>query len=122
MRRQDRKISDIDSIEILKKGEYGILSMVTLNNNGYGIPLNFALKGNEIYFHCANEGSKLEFLKNNNNVSFCVVGNTEILPSKFGTKYESTIVFGLISEVEGKKKYDALNNKTPMEIITTGYT
>lgn len=84
MRRQDRKISDSEAFKILQNGEYGILSMITSNNSGYGIPLSFAMKNNNvIYFHCAIEGSKLDYLKNNNNVSFCVVGNTEVLPSKF---------------------------------------
>jgi nitroimidazol reductase NimA-like FMN-containing flavoprotein (pyridoxamine 5'-phosphate oxidase superfamily) len=107
MRRQDRKISDGETMEILRKGEFGILSMIT-NNGGYGIPLNFALKNNEIYFHCAIEGSKLDYLRNNNKVSFCVVGNTEVLPSKFGTMYESAIAFGSVTEVEGEEKHDAL--------------
>jgi len=97
-----------EAIEILRKGEFGILSMSTLNNEGYGIPMNFALKNNTIYFHCAIEGSKLDYLRNNNKVSFCVVGNTEVLPSKFGTMYESAIAFGFITEVEGAEKYDAL--------------
>jgi uncharacterized protein len=107
MRRQDRKISDSETIEIFKKGEYGILSMIT-NNGGYGIPLNFAIKNNAIYFHCAIEGSKLDYLRNNNKVSFCVVGNTEVLPSKFGTMYESAIASGFITEIEGEEKHDAL--------------
>ncbi len=108
IRRQDRKISESESIEILRKGEFGILSMTTLNNTGYGIPLNFVLKNKAIYFHCAIEGSKLEYLKNNNKVSFCVVGNTEVLPSKFGTIYESAIIFGYTTEVDGEEKYNAL--------------
>ena len=44
----------------------------------------------------------------NNNVSFCVVGNVETLPSKFGTIYESTIVSGTTQEIEGEEKYNAL--------------
>ncbi|MDP4209552.1 MAG: pyridoxamine 5'-phosphate oxidase family protein [Bacteroidota bacterium] len=108
IRRQDRKISDSEAIAILQKGEFGILSMCTPDNEGYGIPLNFALQGNAIYFHCAIEGSKLEYLRNNNKVSFCVVGKTEVLPSKFGTIYESAIASGTASVVDGNEKYDAL--------------
>jgi len=108
IRRQDRKISESEAIEILKKGEFGVLSMCTSDNKGYGIPLNFTFENNKIYFHCAIEGSKLNYLKNNNKVSFCVVGKTEILPSKFGTIYESAIAFGTTSEVEGEEKQEAL--------------
>ena len=108
MRRKDREISYSEAIEILRKGEFGVLSMCTSNNEGYGIPLTFVLNNNEIYLHCSIEGSKLDYLRNNNKVSFCVVGKTEVLPSKFGALYESVIVSGFTSEIEGTEKHDAL--------------
>jgi len=108
MRRQDREVSESEAIEILKKGEFGVLSMCTSNNEGYGIPLNFVMKNNEIYFHCAIEGSKLEYLRKNNRVSFCVVGSTMVLPSQFGTIYGSAIALGVATEVEGEEKHEAL--------------
>lgn len=108
MRRKDRKISEDESFEILHKGEYGILSMCTADNAGYGIPLNYVLWNNSLYFHCAVEGSKLNYIRNNNKVSFCVIGKTEILPSEFGTLYESCIVSGSAFIVEGDEKRDVL--------------
>ncbi|MGO9387744.1 MAG: pyridoxamine 5'-phosphate oxidase family protein [Methanobacterium sp.] len=104
MRREDRKISEKEALEILKIGEFGVLSMVTPDQEGYGIPLNYALQNNEIYFHCALEGLKLDFLKYNNIVSFCVVGKSAIISSEFGTMYESAIVSGTIAEVYGEEK------------------
>ena len=108
MRRKDREITQLEAIEILQKGEYGVLSMCTPTNEGYGVPLNYAYYRNNLYFHGAREGSKLEYLRNNPNVSFCVVGKTTMLPSKFGTLYESVIVSGNTSEVEGPEKLEAL--------------
>jgi nitroimidazol reductase NimA-like FMN-containing flavoprotein (pyridoxamine 5'-phosphate oxidase superfamily) len=58
----------------------------------------------DVYFHCAMEGRKLSGLKNGSSVSFCAVGSTEVLPSKFGTLYESVIAEGTIEEVAGKEK------------------
>lgn len=109
MRRQDREISQHEAIEILRKGEYGVLSMCTSKNEGYGIPLNFVLQDDHIYVHCATAGSKLEYLRKNNRVSFCVVGKTMILPTDFGTLYESVIVAGTTSEVTGTEKQEALS-------------
>jgi nitroimidazol reductase NimA-like FMN-containing flavoprotein (pyridoxamine 5'-phosphate oxidase superfamily) len=97
-----------ESIDILQKGEYGILSMCTPTNEGYGIPLNYAYDGNNLYFHCAKEGSKLDYLRNNPKVSFCVVGETKVMPSQFGTLYESVIVSGNALEMEGDEKQEAL--------------
>jgi nitroimidazol reductase NimA-like FMN-containing flavoprotein (pyridoxamine 5'-phosphate oxidase superfamily) len=108
MRRQDRQISESEAIEILQKGEFGVLSMCTPDSGGYGIPLNYALKNKAIYFHCALEGSKLEYLRKNNRVSFCVIGRTNVLPSQFGTMYESVIASGVATEVEGDEKHEAL--------------
>ncbi len=108
MRRKDREITEDEAIEILIKGEYGILSMCSPENEGYGIPLNYVLDNHQIYFHCAAAGSKLDYLRNNNKVSFCVVGNTTVIPSDFGTLYESTIVSGTTSEVDGNEKREAL--------------
>ena len=108
MRRQDREISQPEAIVILQKGEYGVLSMCTHTNEGYGIPINFVFQEDHIYLHCATAGSKLEYLRKNNHVSFCVVGNTMILPTDFGTLYESVIVAGTTSEVTGTEKQEAL--------------
>lgn len=108
IRRQDRKLTDSESISILMNGEYGILSVATAENGGYGIPLNYVLRNNTIYFHCAVEGRKLNCLKANNKVSFCVVGKTEVLSSMFGTKYESAMVFGKADEIDGEEKREAL--------------
>ncbi|MBP7613062.1 MAG: pyridoxamine 5'-phosphate oxidase family protein [Paludibacter sp.] len=108
MRRKDRAVTEKEAIEILIKGEHGILSMCTPENEGYGIPLNYVLDNHQIYFHSAAAGSKLDYLRTNNKVSFCVVGNTTVIPSDFGTLYESAIVSGTTSEVDGNEKRDAL--------------
>ena len=107
MRRKDRALADEETLGILANGEYGILSMAT-PEGGYGIPLNYATDGQVMYFHCATEGQKLRFLAENNQVSFCVVGKTKLLPEKFGTLYESVIVFGEIEETDDAEKQRGL--------------
>jgi nitroimidazol reductase NimA-like FMN-containing flavoprotein (pyridoxamine 5'-phosphate oxidase superfamily) len=119
IRRKDRAITEDEAIEILIKGEHGILSMCTPQNEGYGIPLNYVLNNHQIYFHCAAAGSKLDYLHNNNKVSFCVVGNTTVIPSDFGTLYESVIVSGTTSEVDGNEKREAL--KRIIEKYSAGF-
>jgi len=37
-----------------------------------------------------------------------VIGDTKVLPEKFSTNYESTIVFGKASIVEGEEKIEGL--------------
>lgn len=108
LRRKDRAITDKEAIAILDQAEYGVLSTVSADGKPYGVPLNFCVIDHCIYFHCAVEGHKIDNIKQNKHVSFCAVGDTEILPDKFGTKYESVIVSGEIEEVFGEDKQKAL--------------
>ena len=108
LRRKDRAITEKEAIALLNKAEYGVLSTVTENGKPYGVPLNFCFIDHCIYFHCAIEGRKIDNIKQNKSVSFCAVGNTEILPDKFGTKYESVIVSGEVEEVFDMNKQIAL--------------
>ncbi|MCW7752998.1 pyridoxamine 5'-phosphate oxidase family protein [Desulfobotulus sp. H1] len=105
MRRSDRQMQETDALCLLHTAEYGVLSMAGSKGDPYGVPLNFCVIGNGIYFHCAPEGHKIDHLTLVPKVSLCVVGRTEVLPSKFSTRYESVIVFGGITEVfEGEKR------------------
>ncbi len=108
IRRVDRAISEIEAIEILQKGEYGILSTVSADGQPYGVPVSYSYTEDGIYFHCAVEGHKVDNLTGSNKVSFCVVGKTEVLPAQFGTKYESVIVFGEAFEVTAADKHKGL--------------
>jgi len=109
IRRQDRILDNTRAIELLQSAEYGFLSLgESRNGYAYGVPISFfySLKDNVLYFHCALEGHKLENLKRNNKVSFCVVGNTKIVSEKFTILYESVIVLGqaeIIQTDEGKR-------------------
>jgi nitroimidazol reductase NimA-like FMN-containing flavoprotein (pyridoxamine 5'-phosphate oxidase superfamily) len=108
IRRADRALSQEQAMEILFKGEYGILSTVSSDGQPYGVPVSYCYSDNLLYFHCAVEGHKLENLTANNRVSFCVVGETKILPEKFATRYESAIIFGKAYELTGNEKLPGL--------------
>lgn len=108
MRRKDRKSDLSEAKELLKNGEYGVLSTAGENGYAYGVPLNYVYLNDSLYFHCATEGEKLKNILYNNKVSFCVVGKACILPEKFSTKYESVIVFGRANEVSDEEKKAAL--------------
>lgn len=108
IRRQDRATTMEESVNLLNNGEYGVLSMSSDDNEGYGIPINYVFDNDKIYFHCAVEGTKLTYLRKNNKVSFCVVGATQVMPSKFGTLYNSAIASGKITDIEGDEKREAL--------------
>lgn len=108
VRRRDRVISDEEAWDLLRRAEYGVLSTVSEDGIPYGVPLNYCVLDQSLYVHCALEGRKVENLEYSPAVSFCVVGGTEVMPEKFGTKYESVIVAGRAKEVFGAGKEAAL--------------
>ena len=108
MRRQDRAISEAETKELLDKGEYGILSTVSGDGQPYGVPLNFCIIENCLYFHHAVEGHLIDNISSNPLVSFCAVGDTKLMPEKFGTLYESVILSGKVEEVFDSEKQTGL--------------
>ena len=101
MRRTDRKLTEQESVQILYDNQYGVLSTVSMDGYPYGVPISYVYKDGKIYFHGTNaDGLKKENIEHNSKACFTVVGKTEILPSKFSTKYESVIAFGKIKVSE----------------------
>lgn len=100
MRRADRKIEKNEALMLLLQSSYGILATVDNNGQPYGIPLNYIVANDCIYFHCAPDGHKLQNIGENHKVCFTVVGRTNVLPEEFSTDYESVIIFGQSSWVK----------------------
>lgn len=109
MRRKDKKLSEEEMLQILNTGLYGVLSTVGEDGIPYGVPISFVYNDDQIYFHSALVGHKLDNIETNNHVSFCVVNDVETVPDKFTTKFKSVIAFGTAEEVVNKdKKVDIL--------------
>ena len=108
MRNSKRLLPDEYVSRVLNEGEYGILATYGENGYPYAVPVSYVYINDAIYFHCATEGQKLDNIKYNSKVSFCVVGNTKLLPSQFSTAYQSVIVFGKASDVSDDEKRQVL--------------
>ena len=111
MRRKDRETTEERAYEILKNGEYGILSTIGEDGYPYGVPVNFAVEGN-----------KLKNVEYSNKVSFCTVQNNRIDGAKLTSKYESAVVFGTIAKsVENKNRgLELIVEKYAPEFIESG--
>lgn len=108
LRRTDRGMTETEARALLERGEYGVLATVAADGAPYVVPLSYCVIADAIYFHCALEGHKLENIAGECRVSFCVVGETELLPAKFSTRYESVIVAGRATEVFEAEKTQGL--------------
>jgi len=111
MRRKDQEINDIGAIEdIIRKGQVCRLAL-SENERPYIVPLCFGYKDNNLYFHTALEGKKIDILRKNNNVCFEIDIDQELVKGKkacnCSMKYRSVIGFGkaeLIEDIDSKRK------------------
>jgi uncharacterized protein len=83
MRRNEFNIQDKQSIKkILSECEYGTLSLVS-QGKPYGVAVNFVWHNEKIFIHGANEGRKVNTIKENPLASFLVVQAFSTIPSYF---------------------------------------
>lgn len=117
-------ITDEEALEILRSGEYGVLSTTGSDGYAYGIPINYVYLNHAIYVHGAKIGHRIENIQYNSLVSFCVVDHVKVLPDKFDTLFRSTIVFGkgeLVEDNEEKRAaLMALLEKYSPEYLESG--
>ncbi|MCP4551673.1 MAG: pyridoxamine 5'-phosphate oxidase family protein [Bacteroidetes bacterium] len=102
--------------EIINKCDLCHVAMIDPNNMPYILPFNFGYAIGEIYLHSAQEGKKIDILKNNNNV--CVAFSTdydlryqnEDVACSYSWKYRSVLAYGKVEFITDlDKKVDALN-------------
>jgi nitroimidazol reductase NimA-like FMN-containing flavoprotein (pyridoxamine 5'-phosphate oxidase superfamily) len=117
MRKKEREISDMLEIEsIIKRSDVCRIAF-TDSDIPYIVTMNFGFSGinnMRLYFHCANEGRKLEMIKKNNYVCFEMDTDHRIVTGQqacdFGMKYSSVVGYGYISIVnEPEEKISGLD-------------
>ena len=94
MRRVKQQLNEEDIERILNKHTSGVLAVNGEDGYPYTIPLSYTYEDNQLIFHSANEGHKIDAIRNNDKVSFCVIDQDEVIQATFTTHYRSVIVFG----------------------------
>ena len=100
MRRKEYGLTQAEAESILANGSHGVLALDGDEGYTYALPVNYAYENNKIYFHSATAGHKIDAIKKNDKVSFCVVAKDYVIPEKFDTNYRSAIAFGKIRILE----------------------
>lgn len=103
MRRQAQQLPPEMCDEILRRGSYGVLSLLGDGGWPYGVPLNYFYEPGRLYFHCARAGHKLDAVRQCGRASFCVTDAAAVLPQEYATAYRSVVVFGQIRILEDPK-------------------
>lgn len=102
LKRIKQQLSEDECKKILLNEPRGVLSVTGDDNYPYGLPINFYYDAteNKIYFHTGKEGHKLDSVKRNNKVSFCVYDKGYHKDNHWSLNIKSVIVFGKISITE----------------------
>lgn len=106
MRRFKQEISQEECIRVLKEQPRGVLSIMGEDGYPYGVPLDhwYDEKTGTICFHGAKEGHKIDALRKNNKVSYCVYDQGYRNAGEWALNIQSVIVFGTIHEVKDQDR------------------
>ena len=99
MRKASRQQSTERALEVMDRAPFMTLAMVRPDGTPYAVPLNIVRKDSTtLYFHCADEGEKIDCLRYNPVVSVSAVGRCspryEADKNNFTEYYDSVIALG----------------------------
>lgn len=114
MRRSDKEIKDPRERDAILQSAPVCRIALASGDRPYIVPVNFAVSGGHLYFHCAKAGQKIDMLRKNPSVCFEVDIPGDLVEGEqacsWGMKYASVIGFGQAYFVTGAdEKKKALN-------------
>ena len=121
MRRIKQQAAEEECLEILSTAKRGILAVNGDGGYPYAVPLNFVMEDGKIYFHCAQQGHKLDAIRADDKVSFCVLNEGTREPDSWWYHFTSVICFGRIRIVEDTELRDRLLRLLGGKYFPEGY-
>lgn len=96
--RKHKQITAEECAEVLKTETRGVLSVIGDEGYPYGMPMNHYYNEDDgcIYFHCGKAGHRIDSLRTDNKVSFCVYDHGYRNEGEWFLRVKSVIVFGKI--------------------------
>lgn len=100
--RKKQQLPYEECIEILKNEMRGILSVQGDDGYPYGLPIDhwYNEDDGKLYFHSGKTGHKIDALRRNDKVSFCVYDQGVRREGEWALNIKSVIAFGRISLIE----------------------
>lgn len=94
MRRKRQLLSEKETFEILKRCTSGVLGVIGDDDYPYTVPVSYAFKEGKLFIHSAKQGHKIDSIKRNDKVTFCVIENDEVIQETFTSHFRSASIFG----------------------------
>ena len=102
MRRKDRERDRDFGLAVIDACEYGTVAIQ--GEEPYCLPLSLVRVGEDLYFHCALEGKKIDLLRQNPSVWVSFVGQNTAATDDFTTYFQSAMVRGTATEVTDREE------------------
>lgn len=99
MRRFKQSLPQAECIALLEQTPRGVLSVHGEDGYPYAFPMDHLYWEGKLYFHCAKEGHKLDALRADDRVSFCVMDEGFRRPGEWALNIRSVVLFGRIRPV-----------------------
>ena len=102
MRRSEREITDWDTIEtIIRQGKYTSIALCR-DNEPYGVTLSYGYdkQSHALYFHCAHEGLKTDFVRSNASACATIIEDNGYVQGVCVHKFRSVVIRGKIEIME----------------------
>ena len=111
--RKNKKISEKECIDLLRSEKRGVLSVNGDDGYPYGMPMNhyYNEEDGRVYFHCGKVGHRLDSIKKNDKVSFCVYNEGYRNDGEWALNIKSVIVFGRIEIIDNAEKITDISYK-----------
>ena len=102
MRRSPQALSREEMIDLLNTETRGVMSVQGDDGYPYGFPINhyYDEEENKLYFHGANFGHRVDAVKRDPKVSYCVYGGEYQVEGDWAKYVKSVIVFGKAELIE----------------------
>ena len=116
LRRKDRGITDRAEMDAILQGAKVLHLALADGNVPFVVPVFYAYDGQSLFFHSAKAGGKIEILKRNNQVCFCISVDHGVIesdqPCDFEARHRTVIGTGTATfvddEAEKIKALDAI--------------
>lgn len=125
MRRSKQALSPEECIDILKSETRGVLSVNGDDGYPYGIPINHFYDGetDSIYFHGAKIGHRVDAVRKDPKVSFCVYKQADKAEDGWSYYVNSVVVFGRARLVDSYEEMVSISRKICSKFpVPEGYT
>ena len=103
MRRTDREQSREFALDLIDRCTHAVMAINTGEELPYCLPLTFVRIGDDLFFHCARQGRKVDLLRIHPQVCITFVGDDrpffQSSPASYSIYFQSAIVTGTAGEI-----------------------